>query len=334
MEDFDVYEQLVLLEKAIDGVGSYSRMDSRQRFDVISRLSLLIRDAFKSYLSGSKSFVHKRKRDLLKSMIKELDRLRSFARSSDGFDGVVSSFKSFKELVDVYSSLGVVYLFRHCDKAKRVRSDGSEYVGIPSDAVRDQAFRVAKMIVDEIRVSPKKVYLEVVYSEVDRTRIFGDIVMSVLESYNHLISSKVKMHDRGFDRSIRFGFWDNASMNELVPYLKEREKELGDSALFTVFFDWYYQRGALKKMVHQPDPGEVRESVSSFLKRSYGSVNRSDDYYHLVIAFTHSWVIDAFLLDKFKSWYRREKSLIATASYCKVECGDVGYEGSWRKFSS
>ena len=286
--------------------------------DVVSFIS--------SYVTEDSLYIHYHKKTLLLEIIKEFGHLVSSCRYYYNYSeydkvAILKIIGKIQSLFNQYSLYGSLYVFRHCIKEKRTDAKGIAYDGIPTHAIKNQAMKRAKEIIDEILISPKKIRIIFYHSEMKRTKIFAEIIRREIMNHLNHCKDKIEIVNNGYDPRIRYGYFDNNALKELKPFLDQKGE-------FYTVLAWYFNMEEFKSYKFQPKPEDVIDGINNFV-RECQRLTIDGGHYTIVIGITHSWMIDAYLMYKIPGLQNHIKKLIETASFFKVECGEINYLGKW-----
>jgi hypothetical protein len=322
----DIEESLKLIDSAIRKRLTFKKSDNKQVLKFIMEETKDVIEFIVHYLKKDTLYIHHHKKNLLSNIINKLDHLISSCRyyynySQFDHNALMAILIETESLFYKYSECGSMYVFRHCEKAKRTDIKGRVYDGIPTHAVRSQAMKRAKEIIDEIYISPKKVRVIFYHTEEKRTKIFADIIRKEITHHLSHCKNKVEIINHGYDHRIRAGYFSDEALDELMSVYKEK----GD---FYTIKAWYFHENEFKHFKLQPNPHEVAAGMNDFVTNNYHWLT-GRDYYTIIIAVSHSFIIDAYLLHKIPGLEHQIKHTIKTASFFKVECGEMNYLGKW-----
>lgn len=327
----DILLDLQLLDEAIHKKESFSKgFSDKGILQFINRKSTAMANQIALYRSNDAMMVHWEKKRLLDKIQITLAHLASVSKHDENYSQFnqaeyIKILDDINEKFNQYCKYGSVYLMRHCDKESRKNMSGNPYTGIKKAAVKEQAMLIAENMFREALMSPKKVMVTLYYTEMDRTRIFTDIIMHKLMQVNHYGENKVQIVEHSINENIKFSNWSKEALDEMLPLLTDSAAEI------RLFLDWLDNTGVVKDMKHQPNPVDVTNKVVNFIRDCHNNANKDDGYYHMVIAVSHAWVIDVAmhkLIPNFRSLVPR---IINTAEFCKAECGEFGFGNKWVK---
>ena len=222
-----------------------------------------------------------------------------------------SYFKLAREEIDKYASYGSVYLLRHPDKSK-VKGLSLSAMGVR------QANQVARLIKEEILLSPKPVRLEIYTSELTRTKLFGEVINFISRS------KKIMEITQKQDERLFMGPLSDAVNSRYTKLAKELGAEKG---VFEGFSEWIERRDTFGEEIGKGgirDPREVKAGIDSFVQYASGKAAIQNTY-TIIIAISHSWILDTWFYQ-----YTGIQEIVSTAEYVKIEFGDLFYKGSWR----
>jgi len=322
----DVAESVTNMLNSLNKTGDFAGISDKAAMKYLMAQSSKTASFISDYMTKDSMYIHYYKKRSLHEIIKELNHLFSTSRyyynySSFDKNEVLNIISKIQSLFQEYAQYGSMYVFRHCEKAKRTDSKGKVYDGIPTHAIKEQAMKAALEIMDEILISPKKVRIILKHSEAARTKIFGEIILREINYHLHHCKDKIQIINGGNDPRIRFGYFSDKALAEILPVYKTKGE-------FYSFLNWYLNANEFKKFKLQPKVEDVVYGVESFVKEN-NKLIEGGDYYTIVIAITHSWIIDAYLLKRIPGLENEVKNVIKTAGFFKVECGQLNYLGKW-----
>lgn len=323
----DLAESIRLINSAIKKEHTFKKYNNKQILEYVMKEVKSIVYLISDYLAEDSLYIHNYKKSLLLKIVKELNHLVSSCKyyyNYFEFDQkiLLQIISQINTLLDNYSKYGSLYVFRHCETVKRTDAKGIVYDGIPTKAIKDQAMKRAKQIIDEILISPQKVKIILYHTEKKRTKIFGEIIIREIMLHHHC-KDKIEIINKGYDHGIRFNYFTDEAVNEVMPTFKQK------GSLYC-FFNWYFSSNEFKSFKFQPKPNAVISGIKDFVATNH-KLTLEKDYYTIVIGITHSWIIDAYLVYNIPGLENQIKHVIETASFFKVECGELNYLGKWVK---
>jgi broad specificity phosphatase PhoE len=343
--DFDMMELLKDITDSLDPGKKFHhdpRLDAQERVLAIAQKAKYAMKLLDRYTTDDERHIYRGKWDILLDAKKAFHDLRARAeyyQTHGPADLAVlqQSFAEVKKLMDRYADIGgSVYLFRHCEKANHPRllgglPVGAIVTGIPSHAVKKEAYGAAEMLLDEILISPRPVEIYFYWSEAYRTELFAKLVDHHIGRVNQITQhngnfTKVTCKKVGFEPRIRFGHWDKEGLDEIDPLLRAAKspKEVDE-----LFLSWFEKKAPVVNMKKQPTPESVVNAVEDFMKEGMRHASGDSNAYRIIIGFSHSWVIDALLFHKFPNLLRYHREVIKTGAYCKAECRHLEYRRDW-----
>ena len=308
----EMKDNLLLLKKCINKLNELSNIDEKEQTALRKRICKDLINEISNYMNQDLLPIHKSKKVILNSILIQLEELKN-SNEDNIFNKIEDKFQNYNDLG------GSVYVFRHCDKIKR-NFRGKIYDGIPTSSIKNQALKVANEIKKEILISPKKVKLIIKVSEVERTRIFSEIILrKALEINQSLNEDKVILENQTIDDRIRFDIFNETSINEFISLMSNQSK-----TEFEIFEMW--REGKVNSF---PKFNNVVKNIQSILDEGHDTINENNDFYSICLYFSHSIILDAYLNFKFGSHHN---SIISTASFFKEECNSIYYLNKWEDF--
>jgi hypothetical protein len=345
----DIMVSLDLIKAAIWKEKTFKNYDDESLVKFILLESKSLTKQLSDYVNSNELHLHVFKRNCLLNVITGLEKLQSYCLGvlKHSKDVKSNTYKIWYSPTDlqVFGSTfvtdikgnyekymnfgGSVYLFRHCEKTKRLDKNGQKYDSLSKETIKEQAMLRAKQIAKEVAVSPKRVEIYFYHSEEKRTKLFAQIIEKEVKNifgtsiFNFKKQeSKVGFFFKGYEDRIKFSYFDKEALEELWPlYSKYGE--------YKSLVSWYFNLDEFKTLKKQPKPKDVVKGIRSFIDEMSAFVKAKQDVYRIVVAISHSWTIDAYLYDTFKGLETRTNDIIPTAYFVKSECGQINYRNEW-----
>lgn len=319
-------------KKPVVNETTFQNASEMQIAQYVERMGAEAMNFLTSFAHDTTLFLHHTKQAILLDIAQKFSDLvkrAQYYRIHGGLDTTLlkNALSFIEKDFEKYCAFGSIYVARHCTKTKRANKEGAINDGISLEHIKEEALRVANALVNEIRISPKKVKLILRHTEMPRTRAFAGIIGHRANQVNHLSENKVYIDGPKIEKAIRFSHFSKEALQELMPLFKEK----GEAYTFSMWFKQQNEFAPGKKK-HQPDPTKVTNAVIQFVKNQERQVNKNNDWYTIVVAVSHAWVVDAAICTMLPDLYNNNNFIMKEASFFKVECGQFCYLGKWVDF--
>lgn len=324
----DIKSSLRILHDALSKKDFAKDASDKGIFQFVNKQAVLMHNFIQKFLEKDALFTHYDKKRILNEAAQKLQHLRDVARYAEHhvdesqIEEMKKVLQDIQKDFDLFSSMGVVYLFRHCNKIKRTNlRTGEQYDGIPTHDVKAQAMALGQEIHDYVLLSSKPVKIIIKHSEMERTRIFGEIVLRKALQVNHVSEGKVISSQPAYDSRIQFNFFTKEALAEMMDVYSKKGEGYA-------FFNWFNRTNEFATMKLQPEPGHVLGQVKGFLDDMDRIANSDPNHLVIVLGFSHSFIIDTVIASLYPG-ILQHIPVIKTAGFVKKECGRYCYLGKW-----
>ncbi len=326
---FDVKSEFQMLDVVIrkPWPDESSGRSIAQQAEYVKKISAQISEAIINYVQRDSLFVNHIKKDILQNIVKEFTHLISTADYYKNHEKVeqhvlIEIMNKISDMFDNYSRLGAFYLFRHAIKAKRMSERFGEYAGISSDSIKNQVYPLIKRMMDEVLISPKRVRIVFIHTELPRTQILAELITHGVQGINNLYPGKVEIINKGVDKRLSLSLWSPDAFNEW-----EDPNTAHGLSEHDILIKWL--NGKWTEAKHQPDPNAITQGLYNFLNQWYNYANNGSDFYTIVIAVSHCPPVDMLIYRMMPEMKGQLGRTVAETEFCKAECGQFCFLGKW-----